>query len=232
MNVVSFCVYGKNPIYRYGALKNLKLCKEYYPGWEAWFYLAPSIEKDIAKQLKDNGGTAYYIEDEDSAFFTNYRYLACADQRTERVIFRDTDSRIGDREVAAVNEWIAAGTGLHVMRDHPWHAPVPNQAMMLAGMWGVRAEKLRDIKKLIFQYPKRDDWGIDQMIITQQVYPRFLPNDITVHDDFYDKKPFPTKRKDYEFVGCQYDENDKLMWPKHIDVLKDGIAALDAVTNK
>ena len=46
---------------------------------------------------------------------------------------RDLDSRITEREVAAVVEWLQSGQALHVMRDHPGHK-VP----MLGGTWGAR----------------------------------------------------------------------------------------------
>jgi hypothetical protein len=106
------------------------------------------------------------------------------------------------------------------MRDHPWHGPNPPYAMMLAGMWGVKAKNLRNIKDIIFKYPKVDSWGIDQAIITQQIYPLFI-NDMVVHDEFFDKKPFPTKRQKGKFVGCQYDENDNPLNPEHIKILED-----------
>ena len=41
-----------------------------------------------------------------------------------------------------------------------------------------------------------------------------------VHDEFFDKKPFPTKRKDFEFVGQIFDENEKTV-RQHIEILKD-----------
>ena len=34
---------------------------------------------------------------------------------------RDLDSRISEREVAAVVEWLAADKYFHIMRDHPEH---------------------------------------------------------------------------------------------------------------
>lgn len=34
---------------------------------------------------------------------------------------RDLDSRFSDRELAAVNEWLASGASIHAMRDHPAH---------------------------------------------------------------------------------------------------------------
>ena len=221
MKVISFCLYGTKQLYKTGAIKNAELCKSIYPDWSPWFYLSPSIEKSIAKELKDLGATVMYVDDVDSAFFMNYRYFPSADLRVTHAIFRDTDSRVDAREAAAVDEWVKSGKSLHVMRDHPWHGP-SQYAMMLGGMWGARAEKLRNIKDLIFKYPKQDRWGTDQVIITQQIYPLFT-NDMVVHDEFFEKKPYPMKRDGYKFVGCQYDENDKPVNPEHLELLKQHI---------
>lgn len=46
-----------------------------------------------------------------------------------RFISRDTDSRLGLRESAAVDEWVKSGKMLHTMRDHP----VGHTAPILAG---------------------------------------------------------------------------------------------------
>jgi len=221
MKVISFCLYGTKDFYKVGAIKNAELCKIVYPDWKPWFYLSPSIEKEVARSLKNLGAKVMYADDADSAFFMNYRYFPCAENDVEYAIFRDTDSRVDKREAAAVNEWVKSGKSLHVMRDHPWHGPSP-YAMMLGGMWGIKAEKLRNIKDIIFKYPKHDKWGTDQVIITQQIYPLFN-NDMIVHDEFFEKKPFPVKREGLKFIGCQYDENDTPIHPEHLQILKDHI---------
>ncbi|KAK8405419.1 hypothetical protein O3P69_001755 [Scylla paramamosain] len=61
----------------------------------------------------------------------------------------DVDSRVSQREVAAVEEWLASRKMFHVMRDHPSHN-VP----VLGGMWDARwdinpalATKLRKLRR-------------------------------------------------------------------------------------
>jgi hypothetical protein len=218
MNIVSFCLYGKDKLYRIGAIKNVELCKIFYPGWVPWIYCSPSIDKETLYELKKRGAKIFVVEEDDSAFFMTYRFLPCATEEVGRVIFRDTDSRIDKREAAAVSEWIKHDTSLHIMRDHPWHIITP-QTVILGGMWGVKADKLRDIKDIIFKYSKTDKWGTDQRIIAQEIYPRFI-NDKTVHDEIYSNCPFPLKRDGYKFIGCQYNENDEPIHPDHLEMLK------------
>ena len=236
MNVVSFCLYGTAEHYRVGAIKNVELCRKHYPGWEVFFYVSPTIPKDIVDKLIELDCYVNIVEAPDNAYFMNYRYLPCVDPDVDIAIFRDTDSRVDEREAAAVNEWLASGKGLHIMRDHPWHLPHPDQHMILGGMWGLRCDKLRDFDKLANLCHADTVHGADQRLLTKYVYPRFLEkNDIFVHDEFFnksictsDKHQFPMPRASMRvngedlplFVGCQFDENDKPLNPYHLQILQ------------
>jgi len=235
IRVVSFCLYGVRNHYRIGALKNVDLCKEFYPGWEIWFYVSPTIPRDLLVELKDKGATILVVEDIDDAYFMNYRFFPPSDERVEYAIFRDTDSRVDAREAAAVNEWIKEGTGLHIMRDHPWHGPSPTHHMMLGGMWGVKGDKLRDVKEILLPHKMPSNHGYDQRLITALIYPRFT-EDKTVHDEFFDKKPWPLPRKKIKvngyggremctFTGCQYSEDDQPTHPEHLGMLEEALIA-------
>jgi hypothetical protein len=47
-----------------------------------------------------------------------WRFLPLADPLVDLVVFRDLDSYVLDREVAAVREWLNSSHPMHVMRDH------------------------------------------------------------------------------------------------------------------
>jgi len=71
---------------------------------------------------------------------------------------------------------------------------------ILAGMWGIKGKQLpltQMIKK--FVVGKENKYGIDQTFL-KLVYEAFQFDKI-VHDDFFEKKPFPTKRDTMRFVG-------------------------------
>ncbi len=233
MNVISFCLYGTATHYRVGAIKNVALCRQHLPGWEIFFYVSPTIPKEIVDTLVALDCYVTVVEAPDNAYFMNYRYLPCTDPDVELAIFRDTDSRLDERDAAAVNAWVASGKGLHVMRDHPWHLPHPEQHMMLGGMWGVQCAKLRDFAQLANLCHTDTVHGADQRLLTKYVYPRFAANnDILVHDEFFSKQAFPTARSYTAvngetlplFVGCQFDENDKPMNPYHLQVLQTALS--------
>lgn len=88
------------------------------------------------------------------------------------------------------------------MRDHPAHT-----APIMAGMWGARHAILKNIKKMIDKYQKGDFWQVDQNFLRDEVYP-IVKHRSLVHDEFFEKRPFPTKRTNREFVGDVFDENN------------------------
>jgi len=228
--VVSFCLYGYVDYYRKGALRNLELCKIHYPDWEVWMYVSPSIPKEVITSLKDAGAKIHIIEDEDTPFFMNYRYFPASDASVDYAIFRDTDSRVDEREAAAVNEWINSGKGLHIMRDHPWHGPAKLHHMMMGGMWGVKCDKLRDAKDIILTNKITCNHGYDQYLITKFFYPRFA-EDYIAHDEFFEKTKWPLprvkrfiqgyNREMYLFTGCSYDWDDQPNYPIHVGIVED-----------
>jgi hypothetical protein len=88
------------------------------------------------------------------------------------------------------------------MRDHPAH-----KTEILGGMWGARGGFLTEMKQLIDQYHKGDFWQVDQNFLRELIYPR-VKNVAVVHDEFFERKPFPTPRVNHEFVGDVFDASD------------------------
>ena len=50
-NYISFSLYGKKEIYNFGAIENVRLCKEIYPGWTPIFYVDRDVPKSILPPL-------------------------------------------------------------------------------------------------------------------------------------------------------------------------------------
>jgi hypothetical protein len=201
MRVVAYSLWGSNPKYTVGALRNAELVEKMYPGWEARFYVGTSVPQDIVTGLKERGANVVDTGVPGDWRGMFWRFEPASDQNVEVMISRDCDSRITQREVAAVNEWLDSDFLFHIMRDHPWHG-----TQILGGMWGVRAPLLRNMKDLMAQFEKGDFWQVDQNFL-KLVYPHIAKHAM-VHDDFFEKKPWPMKRNGLEFVGQVFDENE------------------------
>ena len=132
-----------------------------------------------------------------------WRFHPASDDDVEVLLSRDTDCRLGQRETAAVERWLAGDRDFHIMRDHPEH-----HAPILGGMWGVRAGMLSAMREDLRDYKPGNYWQADQDFLRAVVYPK-VKDHCLVHDEFYGGEPFPTPREDSEFVGQPFDENDR-----------------------
>ena len=212
--VISYSLWGDNPIYTHGALRNLEMAKEVYPDWICRFYLDKNVPEDIVTKLKDGGAEVYkYMKDGDwYAMF--WRFLPASDPKVDVMISRDCDSRLTIREKEAVEEWLKSDKLFHIMRDHPYH-----KTEILGGMWGVKKPLLNDMKNLMGNYKMGNFWQTDQNFLRERVYP-LVKNYAMVHDEYFEKTGFPSPRIDGEFVGEAFNHRDELLYPEHREVFK------------
>jgi hypothetical protein len=208
MKYLSYSLWGDNPIYTMGAIKNAEQWKEFYPDWQMVIYYDNTVPTNIINNL-----TTMDVKMIDMSHKNLYgmfwRFFSADIADCEYAIFRDCDSRLSVREKLAVNEWINSGKSIHVMRDHPYHR-IPcgnNQLGILGGMWGLKGN-LISITEMIYKFPfsSHHNYGNDQTFL-KTIYSMF-ENDRCTHDDFFEKKPFPIKRKNGRFIGERIDEND------------------------
>ena len=132
---------------------------------------------------------------------------------------RDLDSRITEREIAAVNEFLNSGLLLHSMRDHPFHGVV-----LLAGAWGtvLTRESARPLWRKAWREMFADNitWagrgvrGPDQDTLGHVWNVFGSPNNTMQHDSytcqwFKGSVGWPTQRKiePNNFVGAIIAEN-------------------------
>jgi hypothetical protein len=194
-----------------GAKRNAQLVGTLYPGWIARFYVSRSVPSQVIRALNQLGAEVIFMPGDGYAGLF-WRFLAAADPDVEIMISRDADSRLSMRERAAVDAWLRTGKSFHIMRDHPRH-----QTAILGGMWGVRKPLLSNMNELLKGWRRNHYWQADQEFLGHTVY-EIARNDCVVHDEFFDHKPFPTKRAGYEFVGESVNEKDE-RYPKALQQL-------------
>jgi len=212
--IISFSLWGDNPIYTIGAIRNAELSKDIYPDWVCRYYIGKSSPKEIIEKLNSFDNTEV-IEMESDGDWTGmfWRFYAAGDEDVDVVIVRDCDSRVNIREKEAVDEWLNSDKGFHIMRDHPYHT-----TEILGGMWGSKKGVVSNIKNLIDSYVKGNFWQVDQNFLKEQIYPQ-IKNNCLVHDEFFEKKPFPSKRPKNLFVGQAFKENDDFLHIEHIKLI-------------
>lgn len=210
MNLISYSLWGDHPMYWQGALENIKLVNKFYPGFICRFYIDKNCRQDLIDTIVGDSVEVILVDSKDSFHGMFWRFWAAEDEDVDIFLSRDCDSRISEREAAAVNEWLKSNKDFHIMRDHPYHT-----VSILGGMWGSRNGLMRKIHltKLIESWGKYERKGIDQDFLGQIVYP--LVKDTSMeHSDFNLQyggtiRPFPSIRRNYEFVGDVFDENNR-----------------------
>ncbi len=210
--IISFSLWGNNPKYTVGCVKNLKLSKIIYPDWTCRVYAAKDVPEDIIKQIQSFNNTELVLMEEPPSWDGMFwRFYAVED--ADVFISRDADSRLNLREKAAVDEWLSSDKMFHIMRDHPYH-----NFPILGGMWGCKAPLLKNIRQMVAEYKKGGYWQVDQDFLREKVYSSV--RDIAlVHDEFFEKKAFPTKREGLQFVGQVFNEKDETVLD-HLMALK------------
>lgn len=200
--VVSFSLWGNNPRYIEGAIKNCFLSAKYYPDWECRIYVEESLHhllKGIPAKI-----ISPLVQWKNGRF---WRFLPAFESDVDVVISRDCDSRIGEREVRCVNEWLESGKKLHVIRDHPRHYDFP----ILAGMWGIRGGLGDDVKSSIFPYSQDpSEYIVDQVWLMHNVWVNHTTN---VHvSGIKETLWMQQKSVGLNFVGQGYNENDEALY--------------------
>lgn len=206
-NYVSFSLFGKDPFYCLGAIENIKLCPIIYSGWSPVVYVDNQVPSYVCKELMDGGALVIQGGDYLSRNKRAWRFAAVLISDAERVIFRDTDSRINLREKACVQKWMNSHKTLHIMRDHPYHAN-----WIMAGMWGVDASIGREFVEKVLITAQGREVGEDQYLIARMLY-KHLRKETLVHDSFFRREkwaePFPSPRENGQFVGERINQEGK-----------------------
>jgi hypothetical protein len=213
MKVISFSLYGDNPIYTIGCIKNAILKNNIFPEWEMWVYHNNTVPENILLELKKLNVNLIDTNEFNGFFGSLWRFRAINSENVEFFISRDCDSRLSERDKVAVDEWINSGKSFHILREHPIGHGWP----INAGMWGAKGNSILNIKDSIdsylFKNPMFYDKSIDQMYLRDVVY-QIAIKDLFLHDEYYNYEGFGTNIKrdraldNFAFIGESIDEND------------------------
>ncbi|WP_162888112.1 tetratricopeptide repeat protein [Sphingomonas mesophila] len=182
--VISFTLFGSQPRYLRGALLNLLSARRQLPDWTCRFYVDPSVDQNFLTVVEIEGAELVHCNEAgaDRRMFLARRFLVNDDPSVDRFLVRDCDSVIGEREVAAVAEWLASGAPFHAIRD--WHT---HTDLMLAGLWGGIAGVFPNMQAHITRFAQNNaassNW--DQLFLREMIWPN-IRDSIVVHDRLHE----------------------------------------------
>lgn len=216
--VISFSLWGTSPKYLVGSIRNANLALKHYPDWTCRFYIDYQTVPFLTQMSLSLMPNVELFEMVSGVPRMMQRFLVHDDPEVGRYLVRDTDSRIGPEEVAAVKEWIREDTILHTCRAHPAHARPIN-----GGMWGMtprradgwEAPKMSDMIRDFLAVNRVDSetYSVDQSFLSTTVWSwarvSTTQHDAVCRQAYKGSKPFPVKWPWPRFMGEVIEVDEK-----------------------
>lgn len=200
--IISISVWGKSASYSVGAIKNAELAQTLFPDWKCRIFLDGTVPTNYVEHLMKMPNVEIAQVDNPSIFGAYWRFYSMFQSDDDIVISRDSDSRLSERELRCVNEWIESDKKFSIIRDHHRHYDWP----MLAGMWGMKGKLDDNILLIMEKYAQHHFYTSDQIFLRDVVW-NIAENDSMIHGvleiDWMKKT-----RDGNNFIGQGYDEND------------------------
>lgn len=178
-NVISFSLWGGNPRYLRGALRNVLLAPDFYSGWVVRINVDDSVPKEFIKLVSELGAQVV-VQPRTLSIREKlcWRFQVANDPLVGYFLVRDADSVFSVREVNAVSEWLASDRFFHVMRDWWTHTD-----LMLAGMWGGVSGVLPNLSEMLTSYVSDsvETPNIDQWFLRDKVW-AYVRSSCMMHD--------------------------------------------------
>lgn len=225
MKAISFSLFGTDPIYTQGALRNVELARTIYSNWTCVFYVGINFSKEVQKELLKRGAHIHNGSVRNEMF---WRFGICDEPTVERFLIRDCDSRLSEREASAVQAWEASGLPFHSMRDHPHHT-LP----LGGGLWGATKGATKDMRALIVAsglantpYARQSHYGTDQTFLARYIWPlakhQCMQHDSCTRRLYPGAEPFPDgcKLGQWRFCGEVVNAHDvphPVQWQQRIN---------------
>lgn len=211
MKNISYCLYGSDLKYYIGAERNLIINSKLLPDWNTIiYYSVDNFLNEYVEKLSLLGAKMIEVSSLQVSRYIGYpmfwRYLIFYSKTPS--IIRDLDSRISLREVKYIEKWMESDLNYFIIRDHPWHSPVPG------GLFG-----LKDSKYIIphfEQFVKTNTlcWGSDQEMLGSFITKTGRDN--LAYFGFDNKKTYIPRDDKNFFIGMQLDEFEKPLEPNAI----------------
>jgi hypothetical protein len=213
--VFSFSLYGTKNKYTEGMIINAALITARFPESRINIYTADDVPSTAIERLN-----AFPIVRvipvkrlPDAANMID-RFMSIDDTDCDIMIVRDADSRVNERDVVCILEFISSSCALHIIRDHKNHIEP-----IMGGLWGIRKDAFaqKSMRQLVNTWCSRNPslgYGADQNFLRATIYPMFRASAL-IHDrhrhfpGIEHCRPIPHMLVGDHFIGNTYDFNDK-----------------------
>lgn len=192
---ICYSLWGDKPEYTHGIQKNFDLIQKYFPDWKMVVYFDKSVPAEFITNSEIE-----WIEINDDSFGTFWRFNHI--NKSEIFLSRDLDSRISEREVYCVNQWLESDKKFLSIRDFvPYHYQWP----YLAGMFGIKNGLDEADINVLKSYQQIHQYTADQQFLRNYIYPKYKDDTLFLgpKEDEYLKETW-----NENFIGQGYYEDD------------------------
>jgi hypothetical protein len=169
--VMSFCIFGDNPKYCLGMIKNLEQISKIFLDFETWIYVGKDVPKEYIEKYKTFNNIKIIQTDITGLRLTTYRLFPLDNPFVELLIVRDADSRFGHRDIWCINNFLNTDYCVFSVRDHPWHG----EPLMLF-LTGFRKLQEINIQKGFKEFYKNKNGNLDYYQTDQEFAKEYIYN--------------------------------------------------------
>ena len=231
--VFSFTLFGSEDKYCKGLLRNLEIISEKFPEFESWVYIGNDVPAHILNKLSSSKNVKVIFTGEMGLVNKHYRFFAIDSPDVEVMFVRDVDSRINDRDISTIEDFLSSDKLFHIVRDHPnhFHAIMACSLAIKKGVLNVPLEKI--FQEYRVNHNVNDFWS-DQEFLAAVFYPHVLPVAM-IHDDLLTFEPYAIKTPikmpildATHFIGQVYEfDPEGNEYPKFRDFFDGGVHGKD-----
>jgi hypothetical protein len=212
VKVFAFSLFGSQDKYCKGILKNIEQINKCFPDFEIWVYLGDNVPIGTLNILNSNNTVTCISTNVFGNETKMFRFFAIDDESVNLAIIRDADSRIYERDIACIEDFLTSDKKFHIIRDHINHTH-----KIMAGMWGIKkglleSIKIKDLYLYWKQYRTSSKFWDDTQILCELLYP-LITSSLLVHDNYntIEKEKMQFRKDDVNgkhFVGQVYEYDE------------------------
>jgi hypothetical protein len=223
-HLIAFSLYGNNPRYLVGALRNAEIALNHLVCYQLRFYCSKHLDRGFLKKLESFPNVEVVIvEDNIDSNGMFWRFTALENKEGfASVLIRDVDSRLSKRELLAHNDFMYGNKHFHIMKDHE----TGHSRNILGGLFSCKGRWGSFIPKFSKHFRHSGQYGADMAFLDRYIYP-IIKWDALVHDSTGKTRvPFTSTVKEFpskktwrlDMVGAAVDENEQFVYADDIQV--------------
>ena len=159
IRVISFSLFlidnEKIDFYALGLLENIEIIHRLLPDWGIYIYHDHTISPTFIKYIEQLKCICIKCNKTHNWMGMFWRFYPLENKHVDVFISRDADSRITEKEVYTINEWLKSDKILYLLRGHISHI------QMCGGLWGIKPKEFNKknlnntIKHALAKYIKK-----------------------------------------------------------------------------